>query len=186
MQLTSLLIKSKVPYFTFSSISLFAMYFRDRTENCALNLQIMWMLRKWQDKNDTRMPVSIRFWSKQTRSATLCLMCRPSWHLLLMAAWTALQSQKAVTAYLKSKQLLPFGFARQCVTTVNATDPDVRRQLNVVLHSGKAVHAYFSISSHCLLALHGRIFRCVTSILSTVGQYHIFVQLFPKGIHVQK
>ena len=27
---------------------------------------------------------------------------------------TALQSQKAVTAYFKSKQLLPFGFARQC------------------------------------------------------------------------
>ena len=26
---------------------------------------------------------------------------------------TALQSQKAVTAYLKSKQLLPFAFARQ-------------------------------------------------------------------------
>ena len=26
---------------------------------------------------------------------------------------TSLQSQKAVTAYLKSKQLLPFGFARQ-------------------------------------------------------------------------
>ena len=27
--------------------------------------------------------------------------------------YTALQSQKAVTGYLKSKQLLPFGFARQ-------------------------------------------------------------------------
>ena len=27
---------------------------------------------------------------------------------------TSLQSQKAVTAYLKSKQLLPSGFARQC------------------------------------------------------------------------
>ena len=26
---------------------------------------------------------------------------------------TALQSQKAVTAYLKSEQLLPFGFARR-------------------------------------------------------------------------
>ena len=28
----------------------------------------------------------------------------------------SLQSEKAVTAYLKSKQLLPFGFARQTLT----------------------------------------------------------------------
>ena len=30
---------------------------------------------------------------------------------------SALQSQKAVTAYLSSKQLLPFGFARQLLST---------------------------------------------------------------------
>ena len=31
------------------------------------------------------------------------------------SVYTVVQSQKAVTAYLKSKQLLPFGFVPTCV-----------------------------------------------------------------------
>ena len=38
---------------------------------------------------------------------------RQGYRRLVRVAYTALQSQKAVTACLKSKELLPFGFARQ-------------------------------------------------------------------------
>ena len=37
-------------------------------------------------------------------------------------SYAAVQSQKAVTAYLKSKQLLPLGFARQYSRTVSHSD----------------------------------------------------------------
>ena len=40
-------------------------------------------------------------------------LCGRDVNSLLSSASTALQSQTAVTAYLKSKQLLPFGFALQ-------------------------------------------------------------------------
>ena len=61
--------------------------------------------------------------------------------------YTALQSQKAVNAYLVSKQLLPFGFAEQNSNDNNITNAEVMNA-EIIMHLyRRRTQSYFV---HCM------------------------------------
>ena len=75
------------------------------------------------------MPVITTLECRSTTGADQCEMSQPGCDisycsdLIMTAICAALQSQKAVSAYLESKQILPFGFARQCASRHGENTP---------------------------------------------------------------
>ena len=82
-----------------------------------------------------------------------------SWTLSLhRGSCTALQSRKAVTAYLKKTQLLPFGFA-------------------TAIQSQKAVTAHLKSKCYCLLALQSNAHVATASVIRWVICHYCWIHL---------